>query len=166
LEGPRVGWMPNRGQSPSSFSALKPLKSVPSGQSRHVSPAVVAAFYSSTNTGNISHTAQPISANLSPDTNPPPADHRSNHPEDPWDASPPTLEIMGIIWSPPTFATGCHFSVPQTSRLNLSGEGNRIMEGTEWVKHGRSNNGTIASSSHCPVQLRNPDITYGLSDDS
>ena len=30
---------------------------------------------------------------------------------DPWDASPPTLEIMGTkcIWSPPTFATACHF---------------------------------------------------------
>ena len=40
---------------------------------------------------------------------------------DPWDASPPTLEIMGTngiwsqvylgIWSPPTFPTGCHFSL-------------------------------------------------------
>jgi len=97
---------------------------------------------------------------------PPPADHRSNHPEDPWDASPPTLEIMGIIWSPPTFATGRQFSVPQTSRLNLRGEGKRIMEGRKRVKHGRNNNGTIASSSYCPVQLRNPDITHGLSDDS
>jgi len=29
-------------------------------------------------------------------------------PWDPWDASPPTLEITGTkcIWSPPTFATG------------------------------------------------------------
>jgi len=83
LEGPRVGCMPNRGQSPSSFSALKPLKSVPSGQSRHVSPAVVAAFYSSTNAGNISHTAQPISANLSPDTNPPPGGSQEQPPRGP-----------------------------------------------------------------------------------
>ena len=32
---------------------------------------------------------------------------------DPWDASPLTLELSGTerIWSPPTFATGCHFSL-------------------------------------------------------
>jgi len=46
---------------------------------------------------------------------------------DPWDASPPTLEIMrtNCIWSPPAFATGCHFVVvrccgKQTSLVKLS----------------------------------------------
>jgi len=42
----------------------------------------------------------------------------------------PTVEIMETecVWSPPTFATGCHFAlgiavrIPQTSLLNSRGE--------------------------------------------
>jgi len=41
---------------------------------------------------------------------------------DPWDASPSTLEITGTecIWSPPTFATGCHFSLGTVGNLQFS----------------------------------------------
>ena len=53
---------------------------------------------------------------------------------DPWDASPPTLEITGTkcIWSPPTFAAGCRLSLdtvgsllPQNPLLNLTGKGKK-----------------------------------------
>ena len=37
--------------------------------------------------------------------------HRRNHPVDPWDVSPPTLEITGTkcVLSPLIFVTGCRF---------------------------------------------------------
>ena len=58
---------------------------------------------------------------------------------DPWDASPPSLEIMrtNCIWSPLAFATGCHFVVvrccgKQTSLVKLRGEGKKSREGNGW----------------------------------
>jgi len=72
---------------------------------------------------------------------------------DPWDSvSPPTSEIMGTkcIWSPPTFATGFHFSLgscrkvtvlPQTSWLNLRGEGKKDADGNGWNVGGRRERG-------------------------
>ena len=68
---------------------------------------------------------------------------------DPRDASPPTLEITGTrcISSLQTFATGCHFFaghcggkyalIPQTSSLNLRGEGKKSRLGNGWSNNGR-----------------------------
>ena len=60
---------------------------------------------------------------------------------DPWDASPPTLEITGTkcIWSPPTSADGCRFFcaghrgklivLPRTSWQNLREKERKVGNG-------------------------------------
>jgi len=67
---------------------------------------------------------------------------------DPWDASRPAPEITGTecIWSPPTAATGCRFSLctvgrklavlPQTSQLDLKLKERRVVKGMgeTWVE--------------------------------
>jgi len=72
-------------------------------------------------------------------------------PWDPWDASPPTFEVMALMgtkWSHPTFATGCHFrwvlweaygACPDL--IAKFKERRKEEEGREWVKHGWSTNG-------------------------
>ena len=71
--------------------------------------------------------------------------HRRSALWHPWDASPPTLEIMvtKCIWSPLTFAHGCHFVavhcgkltvLPQTSQLNLKWEERRVGMGETWME--------------------------------
>jgi len=67
----------------------------------------------------------------------------------PWDASPPTLDIMGTrCICPPTFAMAVVFFaghcvkltvLPQTSLLNVYGR-RKHESGRKWVKHGWSNN--------------------------
>ena len=60
----------------------------------------------------------------------------------PWEASPPTLEIMGTKrpWSPPTFATCCHFFLWAMREADLLAKF-KWRRKEEWVKHGWSNSG-------------------------
>jgi len=71
----------------------------------------------------------------------------STAPWDLWDASPPTLEIMGTkcIWSPPTSATSCHSTghrwsfqgIPRPPN-SIKWAGQRKRVGKEWEKRGRA----------------------------
>ena len=64
----------------------------------------------------------------------------------PRDVSPPTFEVTGTncIWSPSTAATGCRFLaglcakltvLPQTSLLNLTGQGKKSRKGSGVEHH-------------------------------
>ena len=76
--------------------------------------------------------------------------HKRNHPMDPWDASPSTLEIVATecIWYPQLLQLAVTFSLGTVESLqcfpdlvaNFNGR-RKEEQRREWVKHGWRNNG-------------------------